>query len=269
VTDGWPLRAAAGFAIALLIAVAARRARALAPSGAAAAVGLGTLAVAAGWSWGALLILYFVSSSALSRWRDDEKSRRTGAVVEKGGERDARQVLANGGAFALAALGAFATSPTHLVVWSAAGAGALAAAAADTWATEIGTLAPCAPRSIRTWRPVPAGTSGAVTLTGTLGMLLGAAVVAALATTMELSTWWSPFAGGVIGATLDTVLGAVVQERRWCERCDAATERRVHDCGTPTKLTGGMAVIDNDAVNVACSLAGAVVSGGLVALGAS
>ena len=54
------------------------------------------------------------------------------------------QVLANGGVFALAALlGAVLGSP-----WPAAGSraalGALAASAADTWATEIGTLASAA-----------------------------------------------------------------------------------------------------------------------------
>jgi hypothetical protein len=62
-----------------------------------------------------------------------EKERRTGGVVAKGGERDARQVLANGGLFTLAALGSLlAPSP----LWEAAGAGAIAAATADTWATR-------------------------------------------------------------------------------------------------------------------------------------
>src|SRR5437870_3701993 len=94
-------RAAAGAALALAIALAARRARALDASGAVAATALGTLAIAAGWTWGALLIAFFITGSALSRWKRDEKARRTGATVEKGGERDAWQVLANGGVFAL------------------------------------------------------------------------------------------------------------------------------------------------------------------------
>jgi uncharacterized protein (TIGR00297 family) len=252
--------------LALLIATAARRARALAPSGATAAAVVGTIAVAAGWAWGALLVAYFVSTSALSRWRAAEKARRTDAIVEKGGERDARQVLANGGAFALAAVGALAaTSPHAAAVWGAAGAGALAAAAADTWATETGTLAGGAPRSIRTLRAVPAGTSGAVSIVGTAGMLAGAATLATLATLLGLAPWWPAFVGGVAGAALDTALGAALQERRWCGRCAAATERRVHDCGEPTACVGGIARVDNDVVNAACGLAGAAVSAALAA----
>jgi len=150
-------RVAAGLALALVVALAARRARSLSPSGATAAVVVGTSAVAAGWAYGALLIAYFVASSALSRWRAAEKTRRTDAVVEKGGERDARQVLANGLAFAACALGTLVTSPRAAAAWGTAAAGALAAAAADTWATEIGTLSSRPPRSVLTGRVVPRG----------------------------------------------------------------------------------------------------------------
>src|SRR3569833_1751003 len=127
----------AGAMLSLVIALVARRARSLSTSGAAAAVVVGTLAVAAGWSWGLLLILYFASSTLLSRIGKAEKERRTADVVEKGGERDAWQVFANGGVFAGAAVGSLVwPSPA----WLALGAGALAASASDTWATEIGTL---------------------------------------------------------------------------------------------------------------------------------
>src|SRR3954464_8873352 len=96
-------RAAVGLLAAIAIALAARRAGSLANSGAFAAVLVGTAAVAAGWSWGALLVLYFVSSSALSHAGGAEKERRTSGVVAKGGARDAVQVIANGGVFALCA----------------------------------------------------------------------------------------------------------------------------------------------------------------------
>ena len=62
---------------------------------------------------------------------------------------------------------------------AAAALGALAASAADTWATEIGSLATRPPRSILTLRPVPAGTSGGVNLLGMLAMVAGATFVAA------------------------------------------------------------------------------------------
>src|ERR1043166_4141362 len=150
-----------GFLAAIIIALVARRTRSLSPSGAVAAVLVGTAAVAAGWSWGALLIIYFASSTALSHFGRAEKERRTSAIVETGGERDAVQVLANGLVFAIAAIGA-AVSPHTM--WTALGGGALAASAADTWSTEIGTLYGRAPRSILTARRVDPGMSGGVSM---------------------------------------------------------------------------------------------------------
>ena len=255
-----PARAATGLLIALGIAVAARRARSLDGSGAAAATALGTLAIAAGWGWGALLIVYFVSSSALSRWRRAEKAARTGAVVEKAGPRDARQVLANGGAFAVACAGALlSTTPHALLVWGAAGAGALTASAADTWATEVGTAVGGVPRALLGGRRVAPGTSGAVSVAGTTALVAGALFVALTARLLGVAPLGSALVAGVAGAVGDTLLGAVVQERRWCERCAAPTERRVHDCGTRTRRVGGLAAVDNDVVNVACTAIGAAV----------
>ncbi|MFL5581418.1 MAG: DUF92 domain-containing protein [Gemmatimonadaceae bacterium] len=242
----------------MAVALTARRAGSLASSGAAAAAVVGTVCVAAGWAWGAVLVAYFVASSALSRVGADRKAARTGGVVEKGGTRDATQVLANGGAFAAAAL---LSLTTGWPAWTAVGAGALAAAAADTWATETGTLAGGTPRSVATGRPVPPGTSGGVSLVGTLGGAAGAAFVALLA---ALAGWpgparWAALVGGVSGMLADSLAGATLQARRRCERCGAATERLVHDCGGPTAHAGGIRWLDNDAVNVLCTLAGGAV----------
>ncbi|NIQ60053.1 MAG: DUF92 domain-containing protein, partial [Gammaproteobacteria bacterium] len=105
-----------------------------------------------------ILVLFFVSSSALSRLPDGAEARRV---------RDARQVLANGSVAAVAAA---------LMGWSPVAAqaflGAVAAAAADTWATEIGVRFGGEPRSILSLRRRSPGTSGAVS---PLGLLAGAA----------------------------------------------------------------------------------------------
>jgi uncharacterized protein (TIGR00297 family) len=251
-------RAVAGCALAAIIAALARRARALDTWGAAAAVIAGTACVAAGWDWGVLLMLFFVTSTLLSRAGRAVKEARTGAVVEKGGERDAVQVLANGGVYAAAAAG-FVLWPTP--VWQALGLGALAAATADTWATEIGTLAGQRPRSITSWRVVPPGTSGGVTLIGTLGTVAGAATIgagAALLSWPPLIAWWA-LVGGVAGALADSVLGALWQARRWCEACNVPTERRVHPCGSMTVPAGGAPWLDNDSVNALSTVFGAAV----------
>jgi uncharacterized protein (TIGR00297 family) len=244
--------------LSALVALAARRARTLATSGAIAAVVTGTIAFAAGSGWGALLISMFVSSSALSRLGERQKAERVGAVVEKGGERDADQVLANGGVYAVAALGSLIVpSP----IWYSIGAGALAASAADTWATEVGTLAGGDPVSILSGRRVVPGTSGGISLVGTAAGVGGAVFIGAAA---ALAQWPVPFVavavGGIAGALADSLLGATVQARRWCEQCAESTERRVHSCGAATRHAGGLAGFDNDAVNAVCSGVGALVA---------
>src|SRR6185436_17367879 len=138
-------RALAGFLLAGAIASVARTVRALSTGGAVAALLVGTAAAIAGWTWATVLIVFFVTSSALSHFKRATREARIGGIVEKGNERDAVQVLANGGVFAAGALLAAATGAS---VWAAGALGALAAATADTWATEVGTVAGGSPRSI-------------------------------------------------------------------------------------------------------------------------
>ena len=251
-------RAALGLVAAVAIALAARRAGSLSTSGAVAASAVGTAAVAAGWNWGAFLVLYFVLSSVLSHAWSAEKVRRTAGIVEKGGARDASQVLANGGVFAVCCLGVLAADQGAAPLFAAAAAGALAAAAADTWATEVGTLLGGTPRAALTLRAVPAGTSGAVSAAGLVAMAAGALAMALAARLLALTDLLAAVAAaGCVGALADTLLGASVQERRWCDACARATERRRHDCGAVTRHIGGMTRIDNDAVNLLATLAGA------------
>ncbi|HET7189559.1 MAG TPA: DUF92 domain-containing protein [Gemmatimonadaceae bacterium] len=252
-------RAALGLLAAVAIALVARRSGSLSTSGAVAASAVGMTAVAADWGWGALLVLYFVLSSLLSHAGSAEKARRTAGIVEKGGARDATQVLANGGVFALCCLGVLAADQSSARLFAAAAAGSLAAATADTWATEIGTLFGGVPRAALTFRAVPPGTSGALSAAGIVAMIAGALGIAIIARLLGLSDHFAAVtAAGCVGAMTDTLLGAVAQDRRWCDECSRATERRRHDCGTVTRHVGGMAAVDNDAVNLLATLAGAV-----------
>ncbi|MEO6528592.1 MAG: DUF92 domain-containing protein [Gemmatimonadaceae bacterium] len=260
-------RALAGLLVASLVALAARRAHALSLAGMLAAISIGTMAVTAGWSWGALLIAYFAVSLALSRLRSAEKAVRTGDVVAKGGARDAIQVLANGGLFAAAAIVATSTtlSVSAEALVAAIALGALAASAADTWATEIGSLATRPPRSIVTGRQVPPGTSGGVNAIGIAAMVAGSAFVALGARALSIDApVLAVTIGGVCGALADSVVGATMQDRRWCEICGTSTERTVHSCGATTRHAGGLAVMDNDAVNLVATLVGGAVAASIV-----
>jgi uncharacterized protein (TIGR00297 family) len=242
----------------VVVSLLARRAHSLSTTGAITGSIMGTIAIAAGWSWGALLLSMFISVTSLSRIGAAEKARRLAGVIAKGGDRDALQLLANGAVYSLAALGSL-ISPGH--AWYAIGAGALSFSAADTWATEIGTLSRNDPRSIFNGRAVAPGTSGGITLLGTLGALGGAVFIALL--TM-FAGWAVSFTavllGGVLAAVADSAIGATVQVRRWCQNCRQPTERTVHDCGTQTSIVGGVSALNNDAVNGVCSIIGALIA---------
>jgi uncharacterized protein (TIGR00297 family) len=250
--------------VALPIAALALAAGALTLPGAVGATVIGALCILAGWGWAALLILYFVVSVAFSKLGAEAKARRTGSVIAKAGGRDAVQVLANGGLFALAASLSAHASGTSAAALAAAAAGALAASASDTLATEVGTLVGGEPLSITQWRTVPAGTSGGITIAGSLAMIGGALLIAFAALGMRLTPHVASVAvGGIAGAVADSLLGALVQERRHCPRCDVATERRIHDCGTATQHAGGIAWMDNDLVNLCATIVGAAVAAAL------
>lgn len=222
------------------------------------AVVSGTVAIAAGWSWGILLMAFFVSAIALSKLGARRKMEIARGIVAKTGERDVWQVVANGGLFTAAAVASL-VSPSP--IWLAIGIGAIAASAADTWATELGTLFGGVPRSIVSGRRVPAGTSGGITLAGSVASVGGAAFMAIVAVLVQ---WPIPslviVASGVAGALADSLSGGLIQERRWCNACSAATEQAVHVCGTRTKRVGGIAGFDNDVVNLVCSFVGALVA---------
>jgi uncharacterized membrane protein len=133
--------------------------------------------------------------------------------------------------------------------------GSLAAAAADTWATSLGGLSRRPTRRLLFGPAVPAGTSGGMTVAGTLGALVGAALVAGVGAAAGNIPALAPVATlvGFAGMAADSVLGAVWQGRFHCPACDAASEWRVHRCGARTVRKGGVSWLDNDGVNLAAT----------------
>jgi uncharacterized protein (TIGR00297 family) len=224
----------------------------LTTSGTLAAVLVGTgVLVGRGFSGAALLGLFFVSGSLLTRLSRRVSSGRYGFQTSG---RNARQVIANS---AWAAVAAFI--PAAAGGWPLF-AGALSAAQADTWATEIGAWSRTRPRLMSTGEPVPHGTSGGISVTGTLGGVSGAATTAALALCLGASANASVAAlvGGILGMFTDSWFGASIQAAYYCDACRAKTEQRRHVCGRYARATRGLAWFDNDAVNLVATGVGAM-----------
>jgi uncharacterized protein (TIGR00297 family) len=231
--------------LSLAIALGGWATRALTRSGAATATLVGTAILGrSGWPGMGALGAFFVGASLISRIAPD---RSVLILDAKGSTRDGWQVLANGGAAAIGALLSSASSDAGLWVVTAS----LAAAAADTWATSCGGWSGRLPRHILTWRTVPPGTSGGITLIGTAGAFVGAATVGAAAAliTGRLALFLLSLAVGMLGMIVDSIIGAAWQGRFHCPACGLATERSVHRCGNPTTAAGGLAWLTNDGVN--------------------
>ncbi len=256
-----------GFIFAIIISLLAYKAKSLDKSGAIGATVEGTLIFGiGGWEWAILLLTFFISSSALSKMFKKRKIDLQ-EKFDKGSRRDAMQVLGNGGLAAFFALLHF-FFPDSLWTWLGFSA-ALAAVNADTWATELGVLARSQPRMITNLKEkVEKGTSGGVSITGTLASLAGAALVAFFAGIFSPSGEFFPvFAlitfAGLLGALFDSLLGATVQAIYYCPACEKETERHpTHLCKTETETRyfRGWKWLTNDLVNFACAGFGVVIA---------
>ncbi len=86
-----------GFLLAIIIATLAYSAHSLTKSGAVAAALVGAVVFGlGGWQWAVLLLIFFITSSALSRLFKNHK-KGLDEKFSKGHERDAGQVFGNGG----------------------------------------------------------------------------------------------------------------------------------------------------------------------------
>jgi uncharacterized protein (TIGR00297 family) len=261
-----------GLLLGALIGYLAWRARSLTSSGGVAAALTGGLIFGLGGvPWAVLLLAFFISSSALSRLGIRRKLVLS-EKFSKGSQRDWGQVLANGGLGAILAL-ALVLGINRDGLWFAF-AGCMAAVNADTWATELGTFSTALPRLITNGKVVDQGTSGGITFLGYVAATGGAALIGGLAAlfsrlatsagTSWLLTMGIIILSGLVGSTVDSILGGTVQAIYYCPNCKKETERYPqHPCGTETVPLRGWHWLDNDWVNFTCSLAGSLAALGL------
>lgn len=200
--------------INLLVAFAAYRARTVTLSGTIAGAMLGTVIfVFAGPSGWALLLLCFAAAVVTSRVGLARK-RALAIAEEKGGRRGGGNAFANTGVAAIAAAMSvltYAHEDARLAFVAA-----LVAGASDTVASEIGKAWGRRTFLLTTGRPVPPGTSGAMSLEGTLAGMVSAAVLALVAYALGLIILLHVVlvvAAATAGALVESVLGATLEHR--------------------------------------------------------
>ncbi|MUG65575.1 MULTISPECIES: DUF92 domain-containing protein [Paenibacillus] len=250
-----------GAAGAAAVAGAAYWKESLSKSGAIAALVMGTIYYGAGnMLWFGILLLFFITSTLLSRFRSARKADLEKSYA-KTGRRDAGQVLANGGLGMLLCLIHY-WSPGEVWIWLFIGV--MAAVTADTWATEVGSLSRKPPRSILSGKVLPAGTSGGVSWLGSAAAALGGLIIGLGAYAFAAVAGMAPhlaayslagLAGGLVGAFTDSYLGATVQLMYRCQVCRKEVEVPNH-CGAATVRARGWSAMNNDAVNMISSLLG-------------
>lgn len=186
------------------------------------------------WRGYLLLLGFFVLGTLLTKlgYRRKEAER---LAQEEGGRRGARHAFANAGVALVCAVLALTTD--HLLFFVVAFASAFATAAADTAGTEIGQLWGRRTFLVTSFRPVPRGTDGAVSLEGTLAGLVAGGLLGLLGAAVGLYPWAGALvvtAAAFLGSTLESVVGA-------------AAERK--------------ALLDNEAMNFLNTLVGALLGG--------
>ncbi|MFB6299158.1 MAG: TIGR00297 family protein [Halobacteriales archaeon] len=170
--------------------------------------------VLGGFGWFGILITFFGIGGLASKYRYDEKAAR-GVAEENQGARASSNVLGNAAVALMAVIG-YAAGP-HLSadphLFRFAFAGTLATATSDTLSSEIGSLyGPT--RLITTFELVDPGTDGGVSWQGELAGLVGAGIIAGLASILlgisSVGTLVVVIAG-FIGMTVDSLLGATIE----------------------------------------------------------
>jgi uncharacterized protein (TIGR00297 family) len=158
----------------------------------------------------ALLVVFAVTLVATRVGHARKQQLRT---AEPPGGRTASQAMANLGSAALVVAVAGKA-------WPVLALAALAEAAADTSSSEIGMAFPGKTLMITTFKSIPAGTDGGMSLFGTIAALLGAASVAIAAVGTGLvpaSQLATIILAGFFGTVIDSLLGAIFERHGWLD----------------------------------------------------
>ena len=155
------------------------------------------------------IVVMFLFSTWATRYKEADKKPVHKRLAESG-PRNWKQGFANLGPACLLALGSYITEE---VVFVHAAFASIAAATADTFASEIGVLSKKQPFYILSRKKVPPGISGGVTLLGMSASAAGASLIALT----HIYFYKDPLVAvlvvglGVLGSMIDSVIGELCQ----------------------------------------------------------
>ncbi|KAJ8478190.1 hypothetical protein OPV22_021917 [Ensete ventricosum] len=278
--DGFLIRL--GFSLLLSFSIAARALKRKSVDSSAVLVGIPVMVIhmLAGYRFAVLLLVFFSTSSKVTRLGEGKK-RAIDADFKEGGQRNWIQVLSNSIiATILVVIFARITqghdrcldSKDSTVVTALLGGivGHYACCNGDTWSSELGMLSSTQPRLITTFKKVRKGTNGGVTVHGLLaaaaaGFVIGVAFALVGLVTTECSAdvakrqlFVVPIAAaaGLFGSLIDSLLGATLQFSGYC----TVRKKVVGNEGPTVVKISGASILDNNAVNAVAILLTTVIT---------
>lgn len=167
-------------------------------------------------SWLILLILFALLGFIVTKFRMGLK-QELGVQEGKKGERTYRNVIANSLVPLLAAIGAFILGDEYYTLMAVAYIASISVAAADTVASEVGSLSPKV-YMITTGKKVKAGIDGGISIEGTIACIAGGIIAAYMGCSLIFSELWGITflilgAIGIIGCMIDSLIGATLERR--------------------------------------------------------
>ncbi|KAL3845317.1 hypothetical protein ACJIZ3_002720 [Penstemon smallii] len=229
-----------------------------------------TIHLAVNYRFGAVLLVFFFTSSMFTKFGEDKK-QKVDADFKEGGQRNWTQVLYNSGIASLLVLVAWklvgtqdsclnSKESSHMTSLIGGIIGHYCCSNGDTWSSELGILSNEQPRLITTFKPVKRGTNGGVTKAGLVAAAGGGSVIGLTFVLIGFFTTSCPFdialkqlliiplsaLAGLCGSVIDSLLGATLQYSGFC----SVRNKVVGKPGPTVKRISGLSILDNNAVNL-------------------
>ncbi len=231
--------------LSVAILVFAYKMRAITADGIVAAVLTAvTLYTLGGPYLGASLLLFFILGSIISKLKNKSKLKAE-LIQDVEGPRNWKQVICNSLPATILVWFYFINPDTEIYLLLAFGV--FSAAAADTFSSEIGMMSNGKVFSILSFKPVPNGLSGGVSILGLIAGILGSLTLSLL------SLPQFGFKGliyitilGFLGTLLDSIIGASIQ-RKYMGKDGELQDKHNYSRETPSS---GYIFITNNTVNL-------------------